>query len=543
MDRNRRSARGLVNALGEGQEVVAILAPTGKDATLAARVLMDGGLTACVCGSIPELASMVRAGCGAAIIAAEALAHPDVVMLEDALAAQEPWSDLPLVVLTPGGAHSTDPVAPPLHDVANVTILERPLRVLTLVYTLRAALRARRRQYEVRDYLLERARLESRLREGQRLESLGVLAGGIAHDFNNLLTPILGNAELLIEDGRAKPEHLESLHDIIEAANQAAKLTAQMLAYAGKGVVTMELVDVSAIVSTIARLLQGSITAATELALDLDEDLPAIRADVAQVQQVVMNLVLNAAESMDGRAGRVTLATALRRLERADLVRLQLAPTPGDYVQLTVADSGRGMDAPTLARIFEPFFSTKFAGRGLGLSAVYGIIRRHGGGLAIASSPGRGTTFDVYLPTSGDYVAATRPAPHAMLRGAAQRVLVVDDDVAVRRLVQSVLVRRGFDVVCAENGARALEQFGRHKGDTCLILLDATMPVMTGEQAIPLLKQLRPDVRIVVMSGYGAEAIAERHTDPAVLGYLAKPFTPDTLLEVVDSALHAVGPG
>ncbi len=381
--------------------------------------------------------------------------------------------------------------------------------------------------------ITERRRLEEKVRETQRLESLGVLAGGVAHDFNNLLTGILGNASLAVDT--LPPEHpaRDSLVSVIQASERAAELTRQMLAYAGKGQFIMRPVDVSALVREIVGLVQSSIPRKARLELRLADELPPVSADPAQIQQLVMNLVINGAEALGEKTGVVEVTTGVEILDeetaRARLPRHEL--TPGAHVVLEVKDTGCGMDSQTLPRIFDPFFTTKFTGRGLGLAAVSGIVRSHRGALEVSSVPGQGTTFRIYLPAA----AAAQPEP----RPAARAILIVDDEEIVRRTARSTLEKYGYKVLVAENGPQAIEIYRRRPEAVELVLLDLTMPMMDGEEVLRALRKIRPDVKAIVSSGYSLEEATRRFAGHGVSAFLQKPYTAARLAHAVRAALAA----
>jgi PAS domain S-box-containing protein len=381
--------------------------------------------------------------------------------------------------------------------------------------------------------ITERKRLEEKVRETQKLESLGVLAGGVAHDFNNLLTGILGNASLAAD--MLPPDHpaRDSLLSVVQASERAADLTCQMLAYAGKGQFVVRPVDVSALVREIVGLIQSSIPRKVRVELRLASGLPPVSADPAQVQQLVMNLVINGAEAIGEKAGVVEVTTATEVLDeeaaRARLPRHELAP--GAYVVLEVKDSGCGMDSQTLPRIFDPFFTTKFTGRGLGLAAVSGIVRSHRGALEVSSVPGQGTTFRIYLPAA----AASEPEP----RPPARAILVVDDEEIVRRTAKTTLEKYGYKVLVAESGPQAVETYRRRPEAVELVLLDLTMPMMDGEEVLRALRAIRPDVKAIVSSGYSLEEATRRFAGHGVSAFLQKPYTAARLAHVVRAALAA----
>ena len=389
----------------------------------------------------------------------------------------------------------------------------------------------------------ERLHLERRVLHAQKLESLGILAGGIAHDFNNLLVAILGNAELaLLEIPEGAAGH-EAVHDIRQAALRASELTNQMLAYSGKGRFVVEPVEVGALVRETARLLEVSICKRAHLQYELYSGLPPVNADAAQLRQVVMNLVTNASEAIECRPGEglIVLRTSLVHLGSDDAPRLQ----PGDdlpagpYTALDVADTGCGMTPEVKARLFDPFFTTKFQGRGLGLAAVQGIVRGHGGALTIESEPDRGTCIRVLLPAVEAAVrTAAAPADPVPQWRAYGMALVIDDDGAVRTIAQRILERLGFTVLMAENGAAGVEVFSQHRDEIAFVLLDLTMPMMGGEQTFAELRRLRPDVRVVLASGYNEQDATSRFTGAGLAGFIKKPYTIEDLTRLVRATLE-----
>ncbi len=379
---------------------------------------------------------------------------------------------------------------------------------------------------------LDRERMEKKLQETQKLESLGVLAGGIAHDFNNLLTGVLGNASLARMDLPGGSPVLHFVDQIEVAAQRAAELCRQMLAYAGKGRFVVHELDLSALVKETAHLLECSI--ATEVALEfhLADDLPAVKADATQLRQIVMNLVLNASEAIGDKSGIVSITTGFVSADRAggDGTMIEMELPAGDHVYFQVADTGRGMTPETLAKIFDPFFTTKFAGRGLGLAAVQGIVRGHGGTLKVSSEPGRGTTFQVFLPCTGERMKpAAAPESGSELWRGAGTVLVVDDEAVVRETAGRMLEAMGFRVLIAKNGLEAVECFRAEGKNIQAVLLDLTMPHLDGEGTFRKLSQLDPEVRVVLMSGFNEQDAVRRFIGVGLAGFLQKPFTTEDL--------------
>jgi PAS domain S-box-containing protein len=371
----------------------------------------------------------------------------------------------------------------------------------------------------------EREKLQAQLLHAQKLESLGVLAGGIAHDFNNFLTAIMGSASVAQRSLPATSMVRSDLDNVIDAAHRAAGLTRQLVAYAGKGNFDVSVVDLSAQVRDLAGLLRTTISKRVELHLDLASDVPAIKVDASQLQQVIMNLVINGAEAIGDASGQVALATGFRELSSQQIATL-LADSdlePGSYCTLKVTDTGAGMDAATQARIFDPFFSTKFAGRGLGLAAVLGIVRAHRGALHVASKPGSGTTFEIYLPAASEQPASKSDSDRPF-RGDGM-VLVVDDDDSVRRAVVSLFEDLGFSVVHANNGRDGVETFAANAESIRLVLLDMTMPKLSGEETFREISRIRPDVQVMLTSGYPESEALSRFSGEGVAGFIQKPFS------------------
>jgi PAS domain S-box-containing protein len=389
----------------------------------------------------------------------------------------------------------------------------------------------------------ERIEISRQMLETQKLESLGVMAGGITHDFNNLLTPILGDAQLALLDLPPDSPVRPRIEQIHHAAKRAAALTRQMLAYSGQTPVSIEPLSVSRLVEEMGQLLEGTVSGKAALIYDLSDDLPAVEADIAQLSQVVMNLITNATEAVREGAGRITLRTGAVEAEKVDRSSVigDCEPVAGNYVFFEVIDDGCGMDAETQSKIFDPFFTTKFTGRGLGLAAVIGIVRSHGGLIEIDSEVGRGTRFRVLFPAAQKIAAATRPrtAPPVEEWRASGTVLVVDDDEGVRDLLDVTLRRAGFTVLLASDGREGVDLFRLHADEICVVVLDRTMPDIGGEDAFDEIRRIRPDVRIMLISGYSEERAAWHFIDKGLDAFMHKPFEPSVLLEkirrIVDS--------
>ncbi len=381
--------------------------------------------------------------------------------------------------------------------------------------------------------ITEKRRFEERAHHAQKLESLGVLAGGIAHDFNNLLTAILGSASLIQDELPLDSPIRPFADNVIHASERASQLTRQMLAYSGRGRFVVEPIDLAVQIREIVALLEASITAQIELVLDLNTDAILIDADSGQIQQLVMNLVINGAEAIGAAGGRVVVSTQLQQIDSqfvADNFSGE-AIEPGQYLLLQVQDTGVGMDEATLARIFDPFFTTKFTGRGLGLAAVLGIVRGHRGAIKVYSNPGKGTAFKVFFPVTHGQILPKSPALVSDLRGSAT-VLVVDDEAVVQRLARTTLERYGYTVLMAGNGKEALEKLASAAGEVALVLLDMTMPIMSGEETLTRLKVTYPAVKVIASSGYN-EIEAMRRFGAGISGFLQKPYRAAQLVEKV----------
>ena len=374
----------------------------------------------------------------------------------------------------------------------------------------------------------EAHRLERQMQEAQRLESLGLVTGGVAHDFSNVLTVILGNVRLALAELPAAHPLRPRLERALAAAEHGAGLTEQMLVYAGRGPQAQKPVNLSALVSDMLDLARAAVPARVRLRESLAPDV-WVQGDETQLRQVVLNLVANAGEAIGARAGTIELGTGVVRVEAPELARVQggAALAAGRYALLQVVDDGPGMDAVTQERVFEPFFSTKLSGRGLGLAAVLGIVRGHGGAVALSSAPGRGSRFHVLLPCAIAAVhAATEPAARvAAGRGQGPaRVLVVDDQEPVLELARELLGRAGYEVETALGGRRGLACFEAGPARFDAVLLDLAMPELDGVQVGSAIRALRPSVPLLLVSGFGAD-LAEEHLEalhPAA--FLRKPY-------------------
>jgi two-component system, cell cycle sensor histidine kinase and response regulator CckA len=391
----------------------------------------------------------------------------------------------------------------------------------------------------------EARRTEAQLLHAQKMEAVGRLAGSVAHDFNNLLSVILGYSSMLLMDLEAS-DPLRPDIDLIRAAGEkAAGLTRQLLAFSRQQVLEPRLIDLNELLSDAERMLRRLLGEDVELLMLYDESIPRVLVDPGQIDQVVMNLAVNARDAMpDG--GKLTIETKATVLD-ADYASDHLGVSPGNYVMLAVSDTGVGMDKETQSRIFEPFFTTKEAGKGtgLGLSTVFGIVRQSGGNVWVHSEPGKGTSFKVYLPVARREAGAEGgPAQHdapvepATLQGT-ETILLVEDQDEVRRVAQQILSRAGYHVIAAANAGEALICCERHPGTIHLLLTDLVMPQMSGHELAGRLVPARPEMRVLYMSGYTDRAILQQRILDSGLAYVQKPLVPERLArrvrEVLDS--------
>ncbi len=374
-----------------------------------------------------------------------------------------------------------------------------------------------------------RRRLEEELRQRQTLEAIGRLAGGVAHDFNNVLTVILGHARLMLERLGAGDPLRRDAATIADAAVRSAKLTGQLLAFGRRQVLEAQPLDVNSVVSDMETMLRRLIGSHIELVTELQPGLGSVQADPSQLEQVILNLVLNARDAMP-MGGTLTISTQEAR-----------HPDQGGCVALSVHDTGTGIDEQTREHLFEPFFTTKETGRGtgLGLATVYGIVEQSGGAIEVGSEPGRGSTFTVYLPLSGVRAAPEpeKPARDRQRAAGNETVLLVEDEDPLRSLVRHVLEEQGYDVLEAGSAQAALELAERHADEIDLLLTDVVMPGMSGRELAQLLTEARPGLRTLFMSGYSGEAIAEQGLPQALAAFIGKPFEPEDLADRVRDVL------
>ncbi len=396
----------------------------------------------------------------------------------------------------------------------------------------------------------EKLALERQMLHAQKLESLGVLAGGIAHDFNNILAAILGNADLALDELAPISAARENLQAIVKASKRAAELCKQMLAYSGKGRFVIEPINAGEIIGEMAHLLEVSLTKNAVLRYNLLDNLPTFDGDATQIRQVIMNLITNASEAIGARGGVISLSTGVIYCDRAyldnthEVLRVSLdEPLPeGVYTYIEVADNGCGMDAETLGKVFDPFYTTKFTGRGLGMSAVLGIVRGHKGALRVSSEIDNGTTFTVLFPankTADNHFGARRKEETGAKawRGSGT-VLIADDEETVCAVGKQMLDRMGFTVLTAPDGREALKVFREHADEIVCVLLDLTMPNMDGVEAFHEMRRLHSGVTVILCSGYNELDATQRFAGKGLAGFIQKPYNMAVLREKLTEVLH-----
>jgi PAS domain S-box-containing protein len=383
--------------------------------------------------------------------------------------------------------------------------------------------------------------LEQQMLHSQKLESLGVLAGGIAHDFNNLLTGILGNADLARAEMSPLAPSRASLEGIEIAARRAADLCRQLLAYSGRGRFIVQPLNLQELVEEMGHLLSVSISKKVVLKYHFSKGLPAVEADATQLRQVVMNLIVNASEAIGERSGVISVAVGLAHCD-AEYLKGCLGADhlqEGDYVHLEVADTGHGIEAADLSRIFDPFFSTKFTGRGLGLAAVLGIVRGHRGAIKVYSESGKGTTFKLLFPASESSASKLEVKPAISVKyKASGKILLADDEETIRNLGRRILQAAGFEVITAADGREAIEKFAAAMASIDLVILDLTMPHFDGEGCFRELRKLRPGVKVILSSGYNEQDIVDRFAGKGLAGFIQKPYTTSELLAKIREVLE-----
>jgi PAS domain S-box-containing protein len=392
----------------------------------------------------------------------------------------------------------------------------------------------------------DRIRAEKAVLQKQKLESIGILAGGIAHDFNNLLCGILGGASFVAQSLPSSHPVQPMLATVVCASERAAQLTRQMLAYAGKGAFLIQHVDLCNLVRDTCSLLHASVPKSVHLKLQLSHDLPAIETDPGQMQQVVMNLVINAAESIaEGQGGVVVVQTTSQEITSGFIEDNNLASAgivPGTHVVLDVEDTGCGMDGETRARMFDPFFTTKFTGRGLGLAAVQGIVSTNKGAIQVISGLGRGTKIQVFIPASRSGLEKLSVPPVDSPIEAAGTIAIIDDEDLVRHVAQAGLTRSGYRVLVAGNGEESLELLQQNQHEIKLLILDMSMPGMSGRDVLEQIRKLNIEVPVAISSGHNEEEVFRHFSGLGICGVIQKPYTMKALTEKVASLLNPTRP-
>jgi signal transduction histidine kinase len=556
-----------VTDLSPVSERAIVLAPMGRDGTLALMMLNEAGYSGVIASNLKALCEALEQGAGLLIIAAEALRGIDLEPLLEHLHQQPAWSDLPIVLLTHHGGGEQNGSSHLSGLLGNVTFLERPFHPVTLISLVSAALRGRRRQYEARDRLIDLGESELRLqrtletleqqveertaqlrnneealRQSQKMEAVGQLTGGIAHDFNNMLTGIIGSLELLRRRvARGKLDDLDSLIDLgVTSANRAAGLTHRLLAFSRRQSLDSKPVQINQLVTSMGELLQRSINESIGLDMRLSEQLWTAEADPNQLESALLNLVINARDAMPN-GGRLIVETTNRHLDSV-FTAAYGSLTPGDYVELSVSDTGCGIPESVMGRVFDPFFTTKPIGQGtgLGLSMIYGFARQSRGHVIIHSEVGKGTTVSLFLRRFVGEVIAQQTLNPTLLPYATdgETVLIVEDDAAVRLLVSAVLKELGYAYVEASDGHTAVPIIQSDQRID-LLISDVGLPGMNGRQLAEIGRQLRPDLKVLFITGYAEHAaVRGGFLDPG-MQLITKPFTFDLLTAKVREMICA----
>jgi signal transduction histidine kinase len=546
---------------------VMILAPIGRDASASADLLRKAGLTAHVADDLAGLLAGLTSGAGAAFVAEEALFNEDLTGLQDWIARQPPWSDFPFVVLTSHLDHPSINIwrQTLASRLQNVSMLERPLQAITLTSAMRVALRARRRQYEVKalieaqeqaaerlealvaertqelekanadlqSQMAERERVEASLRQSQKMEAVGQLTGGLAHDFNNLLTGISGGLKLT--KARLSQGKADSVDRYIttaqEAVKRAAALTHRLLAFSRRQALEPKPTNVNRLVTGMEELIRRTVGPAIYVEVVGAGGLWSTLVDPNQLENALLNLCLNARDAMP-QGGRLTIETANRWLDERGARDHDIAP--GQYISLCVTDTGTGMEPDVAAHAFDPFFTTKPLGQGtgLGLSMIYGFARQSGGQIRIYSEVGKGTTMCLYLPRHDDDPnfndAANFPEASESL-GDGEVVLVIDDEPSIRMLITDVLSDTGYSVLEASDGPAGLRVL-QSAARIDLLITDVGLPGgMNGRQVADAARTLRPDLRVLFITGYAENALMGNGHLEKGMHVLAKPFEVERL--------------
>ena len=556
-----------MTALSPVSERAVILAPLGRDASLALMMLNEAGYSGIVASHLGALCEALEHGAGLLVIAAEALRGVELQPLLEYLHEQPAWSDLPIVLMTHHGGSEQNGSSHLSGLLGNVTFLERPFHPVTLISLVSAALRGRRRQYEARDRLIDLSESELRLqrtletleqqveertaqlrsneealRQSQKMEAVGQLTGGIAHDFNNMLTGIIGSLELLRRRvSRGKLDDLDSLIDLgVTSANRAAGLTHRLLAFSRRQSLDSKPVQINQLVTSMGELLQRSINESITLDMRLPEQLWTAEADPNQLESALLNLVINARDAMPN-GGSLSVETSNRHLDSVFTAAYGTL-APGDYVELSVSDTGCGIPENVMGRVFDPFFTTKPIGQGtgLGLLMIYGFARQSRGHVTIHSEVDKGTTVSLFLPRfMGEMTTQEAQNPTLLpFANAGETVLIVEDDPAVRVLVSAVLKELGYHFVEAADANTALPIIESEQRID-LLISDVGLPGMNGRQMAEIGRQMRPDLKVLFITGYAEHAaVRGGFLDPG-MQLITKPFTFDLLTAKVREMIRA----
>lgn len=522
-------------------ELVVVCAPTGRDAPLIREMLTRAGCAAEVAPSMETVCEHMGTGAAVAILAEEALTPRATGLLLEAIRGQPSWSDFPIIVLSSALAMSRQeqPTLRALRESGNVTLVERPVHSLTLLTAVQSAFRARRRQYEVRDYLAERERVEEQVRQAQKMDAVGQLAGGLAHEVNNMMTVVIGFGDLVLKRKDLDRMLRSEIEEIVKAGKRAASITQQLLAFSRRQARRLEELQLDRVILDMRSLLRQLVGPGIEVELRCDSPLGIVRVDRNQLEQVLINLAANARDAMpDGGCLRISAESVQIDERLADELNAPAA-VGSRYVLMRVQDNGHGMDANTLGRIFEPFFTTKPVGKGtgLGLSTVYGIVHQNNGHITVDSAPGVGTEFRIYLPEV-EQGASTAEAPVVPPDGGVETVLLVEDEPAVRGLARRALVDQGYAVIDVSGGNAALARLASDRGAVDLVVCDVAMPGMSGPEFVRRLRQVYPDIPVLFISGYAGEDLVERGLD-RLAPFLQKPFTAEQLAREVRRLIDA----
>ena len=548
-------------------ERILILAPRGRDAVVAKSILREAKISCDVCADLAELLGEIQRGADVAILTEEAVASADARGLTEWIENQPPWSDLPFILLTGhGGGIERNPTAALFTQIlGNVTFIERPFHPTTLISVAQTSLRGRRRQHECRrlneelesrvnertgelaaanrqllGQIEERERVESTLRQMQRLEAVGQLTSGVAHDFNNLLTVVLGNIVFMergLRDAGIDGKLAQRLNYMRVAAERGAKLTDQLLAFSRRQRLEPKALDLNEIIAGMRDLLQSTMGGSIRIETRQENSSAPALVDPTQLELAVLNLAINARDAME-LAGNLAVETANVTLGPPQSPE---EPPAGDYVSVCVSDNGSGMPDEVRRKAFEPFFTTKEVGKGsgLGLSQVLGFAKQSGGGVRIHSRPGHGTSVFIYLPRTQLQPTAEREQASDVSDNqvGSAHILLVDDDNGVREVTAAMLRNLGYEVLEAGSGGAALDLL-QHQPNIDLLLVDFAMPGMSGADVARSAHSSKPALPTLFITGYADHRALRGVSESRIIG---KPFTPDELAFKVRAALAEAG--